>query len=248
MALPDTPICARCGYDLVGIGDIGRCPECGSPFNLNTGEGMRHQGNAEVYSIWLGRRIRTILLGVMTAFMIMCTGVSAFFSKRGPWTGAVFVLIMALATLTSYIYERDSLPGMENEPDPQPPAPRGATASPRPLRPAPPPVPHPRCKKCKYDLSHSPIRGECPECGNPYDRGSLKGIVIPLTPQERAQLLRDRAIQGVVAVFCIFCAILAVALYWHVQGPQRTLWTAAVIVGAGALYIATRITLGQRGD
>ena len=35
------PRCTNCGYDLQGLRPQGRCPECGQPFDVTTGLGLR---------------------------------------------------------------------------------------------------------------------------------------------------------------------------------------------------------------
>lgn len=32
---PDTPVCYGCGYNLTGLSRQGRCPECGTPYDLD---------------------------------------------------------------------------------------------------------------------------------------------------------------------------------------------------------------------
>ncbi len=43
-------LCVRCHYDLVGLEPIGRCPECGTPYEIDRVPAMWHE--------WIGQKPR----------------------------------------------------------------------------------------------------------------------------------------------------------------------------------------------
>lgn len=106
-----SPTCRQCGYDFTGLREQGRCPECGSYYNLANGEGVRDQErDRNQRTTFLVRRVRTILLVVGAVLVMICAGgVSAM--ARVPakplYIGAFVAAVLLLAAATSYVYERD---------------------------------------------------------------------------------------------------------------------------------------------
>ena len=108
MAL-DPPICGKCGYDLSGLGRQGRCPECGTVFNLATGKGVRSASDAMRRGDRLVRRLRTIACALFGVAMLACAGCLQWVRPTGRsiWIGGVFAGMAFLAAVVSYIYEKD---------------------------------------------------------------------------------------------------------------------------------------------
>ena len=104
----ENPQCGKCGYDLSGLSFSGTCPECGEPFNTRTGKGLRNELDAFYRADALVARIRTIILGLIAVCILVCAGVlqlASTASVRPVVVGMIFFLLMAMATLTSYLYE-----------------------------------------------------------------------------------------------------------------------------------------------
>ncbi len=103
--------CSECGYDLSGLGVRGKCPECGQVFNLLSGEGIGGTGRGKAdRSLDLAARLRTITFGVATASVLVCGGAGSYFATnpyRPIAIAGVFAGLLAMATVTSYLYEND---------------------------------------------------------------------------------------------------------------------------------------------
>lgn len=104
----ESPLCVKCGYDLSGLHYVGTCPECGSPFNTRSGKGLKTELDAVYRADAMVARIRTISLGVVAVFILVCAGVVQLKSTslRPAVVGLIFFFLMALAALTSYLYEQ----------------------------------------------------------------------------------------------------------------------------------------------
>ena len=105
----DTPLCGKCGYDLTGLAQEGRCPECGNPFDRRRGLGITLQPTPEEQGARLMKLLRTIALAAMT---LLVGGTSLGLDWLGyPYAlsvGLVGLLILGSATLVSYIHGREN--------------------------------------------------------------------------------------------------------------------------------------------
>ncbi|MCX5660058.1 MAG: hypothetical protein NTW19_10095 [Planctomycetota bacterium] len=107
---PQLPLCRKCGYDLTGLNDVGRCPECGNPFNSKSGKGMRSSDKEDMYyADRIFRRARTLSLVGFAALVLACGGWVQWLVQGGRAFGvAVAVgLLFLLAALTSFVYEKE---------------------------------------------------------------------------------------------------------------------------------------------
>jgi len=108
----DDPICSNCGYELLGLPRQGRCPECGQYYNMLSGEGTKGTEAAEEKLSFIFRRIRTVVLGLMTLASVGCGSCLSFYvlqnNNNKPF-GISLVIggLLLLATIASYLYERD---------------------------------------------------------------------------------------------------------------------------------------------
>ena len=108
--------CEKCGYDLTGISSRGTCPECGSFYDVLTGKGLVGTSRTS-QSVERGHRImariRTICLGLATLSILGCGGALWWVNRKLPDAERPFViacvigLVVAMATATSYLYEKD---------------------------------------------------------------------------------------------------------------------------------------------
>lgn len=101
--------CANCGYDLLGLGKRGNCPECGLYFSDETGEGtISERDAARERSDRFAARLRTLLL-LGAGAVVLAAGLGLSMIAVHPWRpiaiSAVFAGIFGLAALTSYCYE-----------------------------------------------------------------------------------------------------------------------------------------------
>lgn len=108
MAIPAPLKCARCGYDLTGLPILGRCPECGDPYNLGTGMGaLDVRMDAIRRGEWLVKRFRTLGLAGGAALCLALGAAFHRFNGKSFWVGLFFAAVLALAAFTSWVYEKD---------------------------------------------------------------------------------------------------------------------------------------------
>ena len=90
--------CIRCKYDLTGLDFVGRCPECGRPYDAWSGEGLtggvmdKHRRGE-----WVVRLLQAIGL-VFAALLIVGIGV-LYWYKNGLMTPIVLTGVVALVFL-----------------------------------------------------------------------------------------------------------------------------------------------------
>ena len=234
--------CGHCGYSLFGLGQDGSCPECGRYFNLRTGQGLKFEGSPDSHAAWLLRRIRTVIFAVLTAMILCCSGASLLWDNpRWACTGSVILAVMLLATLTSYLYEKDEQPEPLNPQRPLVGKVQLVDAQ-NPI--SPPPVRSHFCRRCGQDLGGMPIRGTCCECGRPYDKGKLIGITTRPTSEARMDwvLYRHRrwVIWGLLG-FVAMCAGLSGLA--SAQGLAAAVWTGLVLLLLGFMIVAVHTAL-----
>ena len=110
MQKPETYICNRCNYNLTGLPAESKCPECGAAYSTRALLGVKvpEQGYAKGERI--ARRVRTIIFAVLAVgFLILGGGVSLVVNRpdRAWAISGVIALTLALASITSYVYEKD---------------------------------------------------------------------------------------------------------------------------------------------
>lgn len=115
--------CVKCGYDLLGLPDTGKCPECGQKFNVLTGEGLRGTAGAtseaQKRADHILGRIRTISLAVVAVGLFgMCLSIEILrqqfdWTDRSAasspllWTGGLVSLIIGMAAISSWMKEKE---------------------------------------------------------------------------------------------------------------------------------------------
>lgn len=110
MLKPESYICLKCNYNLTGLSDVGKCPECGSPYSTRALLGVKVPEPGYAKGERLARRIRTILFAVLAFCFLMCGGLASLVVTRPDraWAIAgVFAIVLVLASVTSYVYEKD---------------------------------------------------------------------------------------------------------------------------------------------
>ena len=86
--------CTRCTYDLTGLAPVGQCPECGNPYDVDTGQGAASQ--AEFASERRRTRYRTF--GLAAAVLASGCLLSAWLSTVGPlFFSAIPAALLVLA-------------------------------------------------------------------------------------------------------------------------------------------------------
>jgi len=107
------PVCPHCGYELVGLPRRGHCPECGKYYDQLASPRAAERAAEARRVFWL-RRTRTIFVALIALSFLMCSGYFAWSppSGSGPnrpmFAGLLCTGLAVLATIASYLYERDS--------------------------------------------------------------------------------------------------------------------------------------------
>lgn len=100
--------CLRCGYDLMGSGPYGSCPECGTPYDRRTGQGV-----VSGHAIAQERGDRLVLwikVGVVAGLGVACLAGGMVGALRGDeWQrpmiigGGVAMALFAIAGLMWWV-------------------------------------------------------------------------------------------------------------------------------------------------
>jgi len=107
---PESYHCLRCSYDLRGLPDTGKCPECGNPYSIRSLLGVKVPEPGYARGERLARRIRTILIGALALSILTCSGVVSLVVSRPDraWAiGGLLAVVCLLAAVTSYVYEKE---------------------------------------------------------------------------------------------------------------------------------------------
>src|SRR5690242_3809775 len=97
-ALDHDLICVACGYNLRGLRQDGRCPECGGTIARSIEEARRGVTLAELRAAW--RVCLCLLIGCGGAFVVALTGFSRPWLITGlPVIGEVIAWIASLGSL-----------------------------------------------------------------------------------------------------------------------------------------------------
>ncbi len=110
MLRPETYHCLRCGYDLTGLPETSKCPECGNPYSTRSLLGVKVPEPGYSKGEKLFRRVRTISLVMLALTLLTCGGVTSLFVPRPEraWAiGGLLALVCILAAVTSYVYEKE---------------------------------------------------------------------------------------------------------------------------------------------
>lgn len=106
-------VCGKCGYDLAGVNRLqGACPECGNYFDVMSGKGLEsdHEHSARHKMDRLLARARTVAIGAFT-LIVLALGMVASRIAVNPYRplaiAGLIALVGALATVTSFLYERE---------------------------------------------------------------------------------------------------------------------------------------------
>jgi hypothetical protein len=100
-----------------------------------------------------------------------------------------------------------------------------------------------RCANCDYDLAGLGIVGRCPECGQPFDRQSGRGLTTDIS---KAMKRGDAIVFWVGIGFMLLLALLLITLGWvgslYSSNPMAPL-SVGLTLGGGLLLVALLLIL-----
>lgn len=104
--------CSGCGYDLMGGGREGRCPECGQAFDIALGKGVTAQ-SAKMRAAERGERLTYLVkLWALLLLGAGCVGLGALRALMvGDWQGPMLIGLLfgglfAFAALATWFTEQ----------------------------------------------------------------------------------------------------------------------------------------------
>lgn len=104
---PQLPLCSKCGYDLTGLNAVGRCPECGQPFNTKTRKGMKSDKDDMYRADRIFKQVRIGLLLVGGFLILSCAGMGVLPTRRAAGIAASIAVVMLLGALAAYATDRE---------------------------------------------------------------------------------------------------------------------------------------------
>ena len=90
--------CEKCHYDLTGLKDIGRCPECGHLFNKKTGQGVTLSSDEQgKWQLVVKHFFSLSLLGV-AVMLFIAAGIS---NRMGAGIKSVYTMLFLAGLLVT---------------------------------------------------------------------------------------------------------------------------------------------------
>jgi hypothetical protein len=92
--------CEGCNYDLTGLRETGRCPECGSTFNVRSGEGVvepRWATERSQLPTWMSR---TVAAGVIIGVALLACVILG--DPTLLWIGIAIAIVLGLGAVRKY--------------------------------------------------------------------------------------------------------------------------------------------------
>lgn len=102
---PTEPTCPSCQYDLTGLAQEGRCPECGVSYDTSAmGPGSKQERFERRMA-----RVRTVLLGSAAVLIWICGGLMQLAgAKQAIATSLCISLIFIMAAAVSFVSEKEA--------------------------------------------------------------------------------------------------------------------------------------------
>ena len=91
--------CHDCGYDLTGLPDKGRCPECGVLYDKHSVYRVMQANQPE----WT-RHIKWVFLAAFTGLVLICGGALAIDPQRRKTAIAMTLIIAAVSGFGAFSY------------------------------------------------------------------------------------------------------------------------------------------------
>ena len=104
----DVAVCKQCGYELTGLADRGKCPECGHAYCISRRQGIVLPDTPEERGSRLLGRFKMIGLAAVGAVFILigfCVTVLGG-NKYAIWTGGFVGAMFLLFAVASYVDEK----------------------------------------------------------------------------------------------------------------------------------------------